>query len=157
MIRPMGAPEPRRFTRHRVVQFSMCGLGLILLVVGFGCATSPTAEPTTREACFNPDRIRSFTPLREGFAYIDVGDDEHYLLTLSRIAGDAGSRLPSRPHSTGVTITGRQTPTLFSRVCRDSAPVADYMDGDVAVHRQIVHIERVASKEEAVELARARS
>lgn len=140
----------------RVLCRSVCGLGLILLVFGFGCATSPRAAHTTREACFNPDRIKSFAPLREGFAYIEVGDDEHYLLTLNRIVGDVASRLPSRPHSTGVTITGRGTPTLFNRVCRDSTPMADYMDGDIAVHRQIVHIERVASKEEALELARAR-
>lgn len=144
----------------RVGHRSTWAFGLILLAFCLGCATGPRAEPgpvTFREACFDPARISGFTPLGEGFVYLDVGDDTHYLLTLSRIVGDAWTRPPSRPPSTGITITGRELGTHFERVCRGSEPWADYMDGDVAVHRQIVHIERVASQDEALELARART
>jgi hypothetical protein len=156
----MSVIEPKSSRLTRVGHRSSWAFGLVLVVFCLGCATGPRAEPgpvTYREACFDPARIRGFTPLGEGFVYLDVGDDKHYLLTLSRIVGDAWTRQPSRPPSTGITITGRELGTHFDRVCRGSEPWADYMDGDVAVHRQIVHIERVASEDEALELARART
>lgn len=155
--------RPPESTSSRLTWFarrSRWAIGLVLLAWCLGCATSPGggAGPVTyREACFDPDRIRGFAPLGEGFVYLEVGDDAHYLLTLSRIVDDAWTRVPSRPSPTGITITGREPGTHFSRVCRGSEPWADYMDGDIAVHQRIVHIERVTGKEEALGLVRARS
>jgi hypothetical protein len=156
----MSVLEPKSSRLTRIGDRFMWALGLILLVSCLGCATSPGGEPapvTYREACFDPARITDFAPLGEGSVYLEVGDNTHYLLTLSRIVGNAWLRLPSRPFSTGITITGREPGTHFDRVCRGSEPWADYMDGDLAVHRRIDHIERVASKEAALELARART
>lgn len=153
----MRTPEPKSAWWIPLFHLSPGGLCLIVIVFGIGCATRPGSKPAYREACFNPDRITSFTPLGESFAYIEVGDDEHYLLTLNEIVRDAELPLPGRPLSTGITITGRVPGTNINRVCRDSSPVADYMSGEIAVHKQIVHIEIVASKEEAIELAKVRS
>ncbi len=144
----------------RIGRRSMCALGLIVLVLGLGCATGPRGESggvAYGEACFDPSRISGFTPLGEGFVCLDVGGDEHYLLTLTRISADAEVRPPSRPFPTGITITGSDPATLFNRVCRGSGAVADYLDGDVAIHRQIVRIERVADNEQALQLVKART
>jgi hypothetical protein len=134
----------------------------ILLASGLGCASTQNvnqsgSEPATREACFDSRMIRSFFPLHERFVFIEVGSDEHYLLTLDKLPPDADRKPQGRPLAGVITITGSELSNTFHRVCWDTMAQASYIEAGEPVFRLIRHIEAVASKKAAQRLVEQRT
>jgi hypothetical protein len=114
------------------------------------------AVPASREACFDPTRVTSYAPLGGMFLYLQVNDDEHYLLTLDRLLADANRLNQGRPRAGEITITGHDLSTRIPRVCKDTWPQVAYLDAGEPVFRRVLRIEAVASKEAAQQLAASR-
>jgi len=135
---------------HRKQRTAAALLGVTLMVSGLACTSTQITDtsrggPPARKACFNADRVRSFSPLHERFVYVRVRSDEHYLLTLDNV-------YLGLPYATGITISG-----TFSRVCSDTGAMITYLDSGRPAFCRIRRVEAVASKEEAEELVKDRT
>jgi hypothetical protein len=124
-------------------------LGLAVVGSALACTATTTIEPrpgarVPSRACFNVDRVRSFTALHERFVYVRVRSDEHYLLTLDSLC-------MGLPVAAGISISAG-----FNRVCSDTFATLAYTNFGNRTTCRIVRVEAVASKEEAEELVKDR-
>jgi hypothetical protein len=136
--------------------------GPILMVPMLACTSAPKAEtkdgvPATRVACFEVDKVRSYVPLHESFVYLEVGADEHYLLSVTMLDPDAKRRFPSRPFADEIVITGYDLRNSFKRVCFDTQAEAAYMEKGEPVYRRIWRVEAVAGLEAAKKIVAIRT
>ena len=129
---------------------SVLFLGLIWVLSTFACtSTRGTAtgesEAFPREACFNADKVDSFSPLHGRFVYLRLLGDEHYLLTMDTL-------YINLPFATDIRLASD-----FKRVCSDSGATLTFTEGGHRVVCRIIHIEAVAGKEQAQELVAERT
>jgi hypothetical protein len=131
-----------------------CTIGLLsalaLVLPGLGCRSAAPSgaghgTPAVEVTCFNARNITSFVPLAGPYLYIQVGNHEHYLLTLDR----PSKRLELAYH---IEISRN-----FDRVCSDSrAPLTYHYQGHVGVY-DIIGVESVKDRAAAEALANKRT
>jgi hypothetical protein len=122
---------------------------LTLASVGLACRSTPPAATsqarTGAVTCFNSADISSFVPLEGHFLYVQVGTNEHYLLTLDR------------PADTLRDAMHIQISPDFPRVCSNHrAPMTYNYQGHVGVYN-IVNVEAVSNQAVAESLAAQRT
>lgn len=125
-------------------------LALCAAGAGSACTSAPTGgsaadRSDVGQACFNVDRVRSYSALHERYVYVRVGRDEHYLLTLD-------ATYIGLPFATGIGISGS-----FRRVCSDSGAMLTFADSVRQARARIVRVEAVADRDAARELVARRT
>lgn len=135
-----------RTTRYTVGWLAV----LVLAIEGLACQSVAPSRAgqearTEKVTCFNARNITSFVPLSGPYLYIQVGNHEHYLLTLDR---------PSEPLELAYHI---EISRNFDRVCSGSrAPLTYHYQGRVGVF-DIIGVESVKDRATAEALARKRT
>lgn len=123
---------------------------LVLVGGGVACRSIPPGTatqtaPPPKITCFDASNITSFVPLKGHFLYVQVGTNEHYILTLDR------------PADTLRDAMHIQISHDYPRVCSNHrAPMTYEYQGHVGVY-DIINVEPVRSQSEAEALAAERT
>lgn len=122
-------------------------VALAAMLTALAC-TSAATKAAPPKACFDVSRVRSFSPLDPKFVYVQVGTDEHYLLTMDSV-------YPSLPFAVGITISNPGT--SFSRVCSDTGARLTYLEAGHRVYARIIAVDAVSSRKAAEKLVARRN